>query len=117
MGIMDGSYHDLNWEQAQQMSVAQLAEEFPKHVAPSTYDDYWRNVTEYTGVNVIGERFDFDGHNLFAQSEATNVSVLVLRLEDCDHWLEVMLQHIPKFKLKRKNVGSQKPYQEKYAAF
>ncbi|CAK0880332.1 unnamed protein product [Prorocentrum cordatum] len=72
--LEDGFYPGLKLGQA---SVAQLVEEFPKRIGPSAFSDHWRTLAELTGVDVMEQQFDFDGHQLLAHNDATNVSVLV----------------------------------------
>mmetsp|Transcript_26900 Transcript_26900/g.75174 ORF Transcript_26900/g.75174 Transcript_26900/m.75174 type:complete len:270 (-) Transcript_26900:195-1004(-) len=112
--LEDGFYPGLKLGQA---SVAQLVEEFPKRIGPSAFSDHWKTLAELTGVDVMEQQFDFDGHQLLAHNAATNVSVLVLRLEDIGYWQEIMTQHVPNFVLRTQNVGSQKGYADQYEAF
>mmetsp|Transcript_39739 Transcript_39739/g.106606 ORF Transcript_39739/g.106606 Transcript_39739/m.106606 type:complete len:214 (-) Transcript_39739:188-829(-) len=112
--LEDGFYPGLKLGQA---SVAQLVEEFPKRIGPSAFSDHWKTLAELTGVDVMEQQFDFDGHQLLAHNAATNVSVLVLRLEDIGYWQEIMKQHVPNFVVRTQNVGSQKGYADQYEAF
>jgi len=111
----------LKWDKAKDMNMKQLSDAFERAISPDSYNHWFSDdLQKITGVNVLNHRFDFNKKHMLVHSHTaknTNMSVLVLRVEDAPEWENIMQSFLPGWKMQTKNQADDEQCADKYEEF